>query len=576
MADFKAETLSVEQRPDGIALLRVDLPDRNVNVFTRQVFADLNAALQYVNDQPGIKLLVLRSNKTTGFMVGADIHEFAAVEDPKEALTITATGQEAFRRLAELRVPTVALIHGPCLGGGLEFALACDYRLVLDHPKTQLGFPEIELGILPGWGGTQRLPRTVGLERALQMILTAKRVNAQQAVRWGLADALAKSEPELAAQLNLLIDRALKKGKRPKTSLPLLTWRQRLLESTPAGRWMIFRATERVLQRRVPEDMPAPGEALRAIRTGMSQGMTAGFTAEREGAYRLAQSTAARNMVNLFIQQERAVKLPKESAGSPPELRRVAVIGAGAMGAGIAQLAAIRGLQVIVQEINDAALAAGMQKITSLYDKAVANRVLSSEAAQQHLAGIRQTTKWEGVEEADLVVEAVLEEMELKRKVFRELERRTRPSTILATNTSSLSVSRLQDELEHRERVAGLHFFNPVHKMPLVEVVRAPGTSGPTAAALAQWAVALGKTPVIVKDSPGFVVNRILMPYLLEAVVLAAQGVPIELADKTMRRFGMRMGPFELLDQVGLDIAAHAGQALRPVFGSRLQASSGL
>jgi 3-hydroxyacyl-CoA dehydrogenase/enoyl-CoA hydratase/3-hydroxybutyryl-CoA epimerase len=577
MADFEGETLRVEQRPDGIALLRVDVPDRPVNVFTRQVFTDLQAALQVVEAEPGIRLLVIRSNKTSGFMVGADIKEFAEVRTPEDAQTLTAVGQEAFNRLADLRVPTVALIHGPCLGGGLEFALACDYRLVLDHPKTQFGFPEIELGVLPGWGGTQRFPRVVGLERALQGILTARRLTAQQAARWGLADALAQSEAELAAKLNLLIDRALKQGKRPKKGLPLRTWRQRFLESTPAGRWLIFRGTERVLRRRVPEDMPAPGEALRAVRVGLTQGMTAGLAAEREGAGRLATSTAAHNLVNLFFQRERAHKLPEELLGGAPEaIRKVAVVGAGAMGAGIAQLAAIRGCELTVQEVNDGALAAGMQKISALFDKAVANRVLTEEAAQKNLTAIRRTTTWEGLEQADLVVEAVIEELELKRSVFRELERRTRPSAILATNTSSLSVTQIQDQLEHPERVAGLHFFNPVHKMPLVEVVRAPATSEQTVATLAQWAVALGKTPVIVKDSPGFVVNRILMPYLLEAVVLAAQGVPIERLDKTMRRFGMPMGPFELLDQVGLDVAAYVGQAVQPVFGERLGASSGL
>jgi len=316
---------------------------------------------------------------------------------------------------------------------------------------------------------------------------------------------------------------------------------------------------------------------LRAIRIGISQGMTAGQTAEREGAARLARSAAARNLINLFFQRERAVKLPEEMlAGSSERIERVAVIGAGAMGAGIAQLAAIRGCQLTVQEINDGALAAGLQKISALFDKAVANRVLTEEAAQQKVAAIRRTTSWEGLAEADLVVEAVLEDPELKRTVFRELEQRTRLSAILATNTSSLSVGRIQEGLKHPERVAGLHFFNPVHKMPLVEVVRAPATSDHTVATLAQWAVALGKTPVIVKDSPGFVVNRILMPYLLEAVVLAAQGVRIEHIDKTMRRFGMPMGPFELLDQVGLDVAAHVGQAVQPVFGDRLGASSGL
>jgi len=576
MAGFQRTTLRIDERPDGIASLRIDVPDRTMNVFTSQVFADLEDALRYIEEEKKIQVLAVRSDKSTGFMAGADIKAFTALRGSEGALAISARGQEAFNKFAALRVPTIALVHGPCLGGGLEFALVCDYRLVLDHPKTQLGLPEIGLGLLPGWGGTQRLPRAVGLERALQVILQMRRLTAKQALRWGLVDELAKSEAELAAKLNVLIDRALEHGKRPLMKLPLRTWRQRFLESTPAGRWLVYRVAERVMHKRVPEDMPAPAEALRAVRTGLSEGLAAGLKAEREAIARLAITPACRNLVKLFLLTEKPSKSPEKSAtGSSESIRRVALIGAGSMGAGIAQLAAIRGCEVVVQEVNDAALAAGMQKIKALFDKAVASRVMTADAARKQLAAVQGTTKWEGLGEVELVVEAVLEDMELKRSVFRELEQRTRPSAILATNTSSLSVTQIQQGLQHPERVAGLHFFNPVHKMPLIEVVRAPATSDQAIATLVQWSMALGKTPVVVQDSPGFVVNRILMPYLLEAVVLAAEGVPIERMDKAMRRFGMPMGPFELLDQVGLDVAAHVGQAVQPVFAERLSASMG-
>ena len=257
---------------------------------------------------------------------------------------------------------------------------------------------------------------------------------------------------------------------------------------------------------------------------------------------------------------------------SAPSIHRVGIVGAGVMGAGIAQLAALRGLEIVVQEVNEAALAAGMERLAALFQKAAERRLLSPEEAQQKLASIQRTTTWEGFGDVDVVIEAAVEELPLKQALFRELERRTRPATLLATNTSSLLVRQLQEGLEHPQRVAGLHFFNPVHKLPLVEVVRAPATSEPTMAALSRWAVALGKTPVRVADSPGFIVNRILMPYLFEAVVLAAQGVPVTLLDTTMRRFGMPMGPLELLDQVGLDVAAHVARALRPIFADRLGA----
>jgi 3-hydroxyacyl-CoA dehydrogenase/enoyl-CoA hydratase/3-hydroxybutyryl-CoA epimerase len=246
------------------------------------------------------------------------------------------------------------------------------------------------------------------------------------------------------------------------------------------------------------------------------------------------------------------------------------------MGAGIAQLAAIRGTEVVVQEVNDAALAAGMERIAALFQKAVENRLLGSDIARQKLGAIGRTTQWQGFDQVDLVLEAVSEDLELKRRLFRELERHTQPGTILATNTSSLLVGRLQEGLDRPERVAGLHFFNPVHKMPLVEVVRAAASADEAIATLTRWAVALGKTPVVVKDSPGFVVNRILMPYLYEAVVLAAQKVPVSLIDQTMRRFGMPMGPLELFDQVGLDVVAHSARAMEPLFRDRLGTRPGL
>jgi 3-hydroxyacyl-CoA dehydrogenase/enoyl-CoA hydratase/3-hydroxybutyryl-CoA epimerase len=341
-----------------------------------------------------------------------------------------------------------------------------------------------------------------------------------------------------------------------------------VLESNPVGRWLIFRGTERILRRRVPDDMPAPFEALRAVRTGLSQGMAAGLAYERDAAGRLATSPACRNLVGLFLQREAARQLPAELREFRPEpVRRVGVVGAGAMGAGIAQLAAFRGCEVVVQEINETALGAGLLKIAGLFKKAVERRLLTQEEAEQRLAKVRGTNTWKGFDEVEVVVEAIVEDLAVKQKVFRELEARTKPATVLATNTSSLSVARLQEGLEHPERVAGLHFFNPVHKMPLVEVVEAPRTDRRSLALLLGWSVALGKTPVPVKDSPGFVVNHVLMPYLSEAVLLLVQKMPMAGIDKLMRRFGMPMGPLELLDQIGLDVAAHVAGAFKPAPG---------
>ena len=570
MAGDRAHSLS-EERRDGAALLWLDVPNRPYNVLDSQVLAELNAAFDRLAADPSLHLLVLASRKETGFLAGADLHEFTTVGGAADAAARSAAGQQLFDKLAELRMPTVAVIHGVCLGGGLELALACDYRVAVDQPGTTIGLPEIKLGLLPGWGGTQRLPRVIGIERAIQVILQSRQLNAAEALRWGLVDAAVATRDEAVKQATGSLGvGARQEGKRPKGTPRRRTWRQRLLEGTAPGRWLLFREAERVVQRKVPDDMPGPLEALQAIRIGISRGMPAGLAYEREAIGRLSTTTACRNLVTLFFLIENARKRSEApSSDGVPAIRRVGVVGAGTMGAGIAQLAAIKGFDVVIQEVNEAALAAGVRKVEDLFMKAAERGVFPAEEARKKLAAIGKTTTWEDFESLDLVVEAVVEAMALKKEVFRELERRCRPQAILATNTSSLSVQELQEGLSRPGRVGGLHFFNPVHKMPLVEVVQAPATEPSVCGALARWAADLGKTPVLVKDSPGFVVNRILMPYLNEAVLLVAEGMPVERLDGVMRRFGMPMGPFELMDQVGLDVGAHIGRTMQPFVGDR-------
>ena len=571
---FQSETVAVEKDADGSAFLKIDVPGQTHNMISHQVLADLDAALDRVAAVPRLPLLVVRSGKPAGFLAGADLHGFLEIADETAAEALSERGQRLFDKLASLPMPTLAAIHGPCLGGGLELALACDYRLVLDSPRTQLGLPEVTLGLLPGWGGTQRLPRVVGLQRALVMILEGKRLKAREALRWGLADVAPTNESELRTQLAYLGIKAIQQGKRPLKGLPLRTWKQRLLESTAAGRALIFGATERVLRKRVWDEMPAPAEALQAIRVGLKEGMEAGLAHERAAAGRLAVSPACRSLITLWLRGEQARKLPESlRAAEPPEVRNVVVVGAGVMGAGVAQLAAVRGAAVVVREVNRAALDAGMKRIRELFDKAVARRVLSEEEARKRFAAVRGTTGWDGFHDADVVVEAAVEDLDAKRAVFHELDGRTGPTAVLATNTSSLLVARLEEGLTYPERVGGMHFFNPVHKMDLVEVVRTAATNERSVAVLVRWAIALGKTPVVVRDSPGFVVNRVLTPYLNEATLLVAEEMGIQEIDKVMRRFGMPMGPLELLDQIGLDVAAHVARSLGPILEGRIEAN---
>lgn len=568
MAFFQADNLWVELH-DDTAFLRLDVAGKSVNVLNRKALADLGAALDRIAAAPNVRRLIVTSAKPTGFLAGADVHEFQHMAGPADASGLSAIGQQLFDKLEALPIPSVALVSGPCLGGGLELALACDYRWAVDSPKTQFGLPEINLGLLPGWGGTQRLPRVVGLERALKIILGQHQLGAKDALRWGLADAVIGSAGGPKEWLDRLPP--LPDGKRPKKGLPLRTWRQKLLESTRLGRSILFRGTEAILKKKTPDDMPAPREAFEAVRVGVTQGMAAGLAHEREAIGRLATTPACRNLVALFFERELAKQMPPELAGVPAkEIRRVGVVGAGTMGAGIAQLAAVRGCEVVIREVNEMALAAGTLKVAALFSKAVGRGVLTQAEAQRRLAAVKGTVAWDGFQDVDLVVEAVVEDLELKRKVFRELEANTRPETLLATNTSSLGVANIQEGLAHPRRVAALHFFNPVHKMPLVEVAHAPATTREAVATLTQWAIKLGKTPVVVKDSPGFVVNRILIPYLNEAVLLVAEGMAPERVDEAMRRFGMMAGgPLEVIDVVGLDVAAHIARTVQPAFADR-------
>ncbi len=569
MAFFEADNLRVELH-DGVALLWLDVKGRGLNVLGKQTLADLDAALDAcVSRSEKPRLLVISSAKPTGFLAGADVRELAQTASPQAAAATSERGQKLFDKLESLPIPSVAVVQGPCLGGGLELALACDARVAIDHPKTQFGLPEIKLGLLPAWGGTQRLPRVVGLERALQIILAQKTLGAAEALRWGLADAVVPAGADARAVV-LGAAALVRAEKRPRTKLPSRTWRQKLLESTGVGRAILFRGAEAILRRKTPDDMPAPAEALAAIRVGVAKGTSAGLAREREGVARLMTTPACRNLMALFFEHEAAKQMPAELADVPvKKVRKVAVVGAGTMGAGIAQLAAVKGFEVVVREVNEMALGVGLMTIAGLFETAVRRGVLSRHEAERRTAAIKGTVAWDGFADADVVVEAVIEDLDLKRRVFRDLEAHTRPDAVLATNTSSLGIARVQEGLTHPGRVAALHFFNPVHKMPLVEVGHAAATSREAAAVLTRLALDLGKTPVVVKDSPGFVVNRVLIPYLNEAVLLVAEGMAVPQVDEAMKRFGMLMGPLEVIDEIGLDVAAHVARTAQPLFAER-------
>ncbi|MGD9855550.1 MAG: 3-hydroxyacyl-CoA dehydrogenase NAD-binding domain-containing protein [Planctomycetaceae bacterium] len=556
------EHLQVDRDARGVVKVAFDLRNRPVNVFEEQFFLELTDVIEELERDRTVRLVVFRSAKESGFLAGADVHQIRKLVDAEQAQAVLQAGQDLFQRVENLAVPTMAVIHGNCLGGGLEFALACSYRIARNDSSTRLGLPETQLGLLPAWGGTQRLPRQVGLQTALQMILTGTPLSADKAKRSGLVDEVAAPE-SFEADVAAFADRLLA-GRRPAPASR--GWFAGLRDRTALGRALVLKLARRGIARHA-RHYPALPAVLRTIDTGCREGMTSGLAREREEFARLVFTPTSRNLVELFLQRERA-RASRTWVSSDDDgraIKTLAVLGAGTMGAGIAQLAATKGYRVILKDLDESAVQRGMQQIEALTRKGVEKGALQSSDAEAAIAAVTATTEQGPLQRADLVIEAVVERLDVKQQVFRELDARLPGETVFVSNTSALPISALSAVTQRGDRVAGLHFFNPVHKMPLVEVVRLPETSDATIAALVEVVRALGKTPIVVAEGPGFLVNRILFPYLDEAVRLVVEGQSIAEVDREAKRFGMPMGPLELIDTVGIDIAADVSRNLAAI-----------
>jgi 3-hydroxyacyl-CoA dehydrogenase / enoyl-CoA hydratase / 3-hydroxybutyryl-CoA epimerase len=559
--------LTLDIMGEGVAWLVFDRPDAKVNVLSSGVLAQLDVLLGEIEDgaRAGrVKGVVVRSGKDGSFIAGADVNEIASVTDAREAERGASLGQLIFLRLDRLPVPSVAAVDGLCLGGGTELILACDARIASDRPETRIGLPEVRLGIIPGFGGTTRLPRVIGLSDALGMILTGTNVTARKAQRIGL----------IAERMHpgVLYDRArelvleLARGAPvPRARKPVL---KRALDGTPIGRRVVLRQARRQVLRETRGHYPAPLAALDVIRRSLRRPLEDALAIEAEAVGRLAVSDVSKNLIHVFQLMEAAKKTgPRVEARS---IERAAVLGAGVMGGGIAQLLAYRGVEVRLKDIRADALGLGLRHAREMFDRLVKRGRLDRRGAERHMDAIAPTLDYSGFGTVDLVIEAVVERMDVKRQVLRETESHVREGCVLATNTSSLSVTEMQQALDRPADFGGMHFFNPVHRMPLVEVIRGATTSDETVATIVALTRKLDKTPVVVNDGPGFLVNRILAPYLNEAGWLLTEGAAIEQVDRALKRFGMPMGPLRLLDEVGLDVARHAGAVMQTAFGERL------
>lgn len=559
MADFVTYTVT-----DGIARVILDAPESRVNILNGDFLEALARTAELLAADNEVRGVVVSSAKEAGFIAGADIGQIAAVTDAAEGERLAREGQRIFERWARLPFPVVAAVHGHCMGGGTEFILACHYRILAEDAAVSL--PEVKLGLFPGFGGTQRLPRLISLEKALDVILTGRTLSGIKALNLGLADACVPAANLHEAALDLvrrvIADPKPVLGKRrEKTS----GWRIWLLEKNPLGRAFLFHQARKKVKARTGGHYPAPLKALEVIRQGLERDLAAGLELEARELGRILLTPACKNLIHVFHLSQRAKKAPGLAA-RPLPIRRAAVIGGGVMGRGIAGLLAEQGVPVVLRDLKEDIVAAALADLRGRFERQARKKQQGAEIITEKLARIHGTTRLEELADADLVIETVLEKMAVKQAVLAEVEPLLAETAILATNTSALSVSTLQQGAQRPQNLGGLHFFNPAEKMPLVEVIRGTATSDETLATLFHAALKLGKTPIVVADRPGFLVNRLLMAYLNEACLIAQSGVDWLNLDVRATAFGLPMGPFRLMDEVGLDIAAEVGATLCGAF----------
>jgi len=555
---------------DNICVLTFDRPDSAANIFDQAAMLELNAHLNWIVCNASLKGLVLASAKKSIFIAGADLQSLSRAKTPEELRDMIELGQSVFNRIAALTIPTVAAIHGACVGGGFEICLACDSRIASPDKTTKIGLPETMLGIVPAWGGCTRLPRLIGLPKALDIILGGKTLAAKPALKCGMIDEILPRE--------YLVQKACKRILKHGRSLALRkTTLIHKLTTNPLAASLIARRVEKQVLRRTRGHYPALVKAMEVIIEGLGGTQEESLALERDAILELGRTESCRNLIRIFFLQERAKKLsgaPRDDKEKIDPVKRIAVIGAGVMGAGIAQWTSSRDISVVLRDINADAIAKGMAGIAKLYEQGVKRFALTKVEARAGLDRIAPSAEDVPLANTDMVIEAAVEKMELKKQLFARLDQLAGPKTILASNTSALSISEIAAATKRPERVVGIHFFNPVHKMQLVEVIVGRQTDPEVVRRAVKFVQQIGKLPVVVKDSPGFLVNRILMPYLIEAGHLFASGARVEDIDESMLDFGMPMGPLRLIDEVGLDVCNHVATDLASKFSDRMAAPS--
>lgn len=570
-------SLALERRVDGCALLFIDVPGEPVNTLSADLLGELESILGEIEADPAIRAVVVASRKSGGFIAGADLKLLRSLDSADQASELSRTGQAVLGRIASSNKPFVAAIHGPCLGGGLELTLACRARVASDDARTRLGLPEVQLGLLPGLGGTQRLPRLLGVVPALDLVLTGRAVSARSARRLGLVAEVVPKPVLLQAASRLGLKLAQGAERRPEQVRESL--QRLLLEKNPVGRRLVFRRARSSLRAKTHGNYPAPERILEVVEAGLAHGMERGFSLESRAFGELLVTAEARELIGLFFASNEAKKdtgVDDPSVSARP-VHKVGVLGAGLMGAGIAYVSvAEAGIGVRLKDRDGPSLARGLKTVRDLLDERVKRRRLTPVERDRLMAQVTPSTDYSGFSDAELVIEAVFEDLSLKRAILNDIERAGHPEAIFASNTSSLPLTEIAEGSAHPERVVGMHYFSPVPKMPLLEVVTTDRTLPWVTATAVAVGKRQGKTVIVVRDGAGFYTSRILGPYMNEALYLLEQGVAVEAIDLALVRWGFPVGPITLLDEVGIDVGAKVVKILGGAFGDRMLPPAGI
>ena len=559
-------TFTLVRQENGIAHLVMDVVADTMNTLKAEFAEQVSDVLADIKSDSTIRGIVLCSGKKDSFVAGADINMINDCKSKEEVVALTRQGQVIFSQLEQLSIPIVAAINGACLGGGLELAMACHARICSDNPKTVLGLPEVQLGLLPGGGGTQRLPKLVGVQKALDMMLTGKQLRAKQALKLGLVNDVVPNSILMATAEKMALAGNFKYTVKFKSSLV-----NKFLEGTSIGRGLVYKQANKS----VLSNYPAPVKIINCVKTGLEQSSAKGYQIEAEHFAELVMSAESSQLRNLFFATTEMKKEQGVADVMPEKITKAGVLGGGLMGGGIAFVTATKaGIPARIKDISHQGISHAFKYSFDLLNKKVKRRFMLKSVMQKQMSMITGCVDYSGFKDVDIVVEAVFENLELKQNMVVEIEKNAKKSTIFASNTSSLPIGNIAAKAARPDNVIGLHYFSPVDKMPLAEIIPHEGTSDQTISTTVAFAKKQGKTPIVVKDKAGFYVNRILAPYMNEAAILLLAGEPIDKLDKALVNFGFPVGPMQLLDEVGIDVGAKIGPILQADLGERFAAPS--